>query len=391
MYRLFYRTFSPIVLVIFTLSSCLSSHPPVEEVARNREPGPSLVEQYKQASKDSREPGLAANPGKIEEKSLGFSAGLAREQAGRAPESKSLAMRHFSDMSGARHIAPLHPPIDPIILPTEPTDRENYAHFDNNPIRRVAEIPVSTFSIDVDTGSYTNVRRFLNNGRLPVKDAVRVEEMINYFSYAYPTPTDVQTPFQLTTEIAPTPWNPHTHLLHIGIKGYEVPQEELPPANLVFLIDVSGSMQPKDKLDLVKLSLSLLSKQLEKEDSISLVVYAGASGVVLKPTPGNQTAEIRAAIGTLTAGGSTNGASGIRLAYDMAEQAFIKNGINRVILATDGDFNVGTVNIEALKNLIEEKRKSGISLTTLGVGTGNYNDHLMEQLADVGQWELRLY
>ncbi len=290
--------------------------------------------------------------------------------------------RALSMLSGFS--APPPHPIDPIRPPYESVDRENYAHFDNNPVRRVAEHPVSTFSIDVDTGSYTNVRRFLRDGRLPVKDAVRVEEMINYFPYAYPSPTDTQTPFRLTTEIAPTPWNPHTHLLHIGIKGYEVPQQDLPPANLVFLVDVSGSMQSKDKLELVKLSLSLLSKQLEKEDSLSLVVYAGASGIVLEPTSGDQKAKIQAGIDALTAGGSTNGASGIRLAYNMAEQAFIENGINRVILATDGDFNVGTVNIEALKNLIEEKRKSGISLTTLGVGTGNYNDHLMEQLAAVG-------
>ena len=274
--------------------------------------------------------------------------------------------------------------VDSLRLSSEPVNRENYAHFDNNPIKRVAENPVSTFSIDVDTGSYANVRRFLRSGALPVRDAVRVEELINYFSYQYPAPETVSTPFRLTTEIAPTPWNPNTYLLHIGLKGYEIPAAELPPSNLVFLVDVSGSMQSSDKLALVKSSLLLLSRQLRSQDRLSLVVYAGASGVVLEPVAGDQTAKIQTAIEALTAGGSTNGGAGIRLAYRLAEQGFIKDGINRVILATDGDFNVGTVSFEALKDLIAEKRKTGISLTTLGVGTGNYNDHLMEQLADVG-------
>ncbi|MEE8482621.1 MAG: VWA domain-containing protein [Acidiferrobacterales bacterium] len=269
-------------------------------------------------------------------------------------------------------------------FPSEVVDRENYAHFDENRIKLVSEHPVSTFSIDVDTGSYANVRRLLNSGRLPRKDAVRVEEMINYFSYNYPLPQNNRTPFRVTTEIAPAPWNKNKHLLHIGIKGYNVAASKLPPANLVFLVDVSGSMQSANKLGLLKSSLKLLTKRLRKRDRISLVVYAGASGVVLPPTAGNNTAAITAALDSLSAGGSTNGAAGIRLAYATAEQAFIKGGINRVILATDGDFNVGTVSFEALKNLVEEKRKSGITLTTLGYGSGNYNDHLMEQLADVG-------
>ena len=269
-------------------------------------------------------------------------------------------------------------------LPSEPLDRENYAHFDNNPIHRVAEHPVSTFSIDVDTGSYANVRRLLRSGTLPVRDAVRIEELINYFSYQYPAPETPTTPFRLTTEIGPTPWNPNTLLLQVGLKGYEVARQDVPPANLVFLIDVSGSMHSSDKLELVKSSLLLLARQLRASDRLAIVVYAGASGVVLEPTPGDQTAKIQLAIQSLQAGGSTNGASGICLAYAMAEQGFIKDGVNRVLLATDGDFNVGTVSIEALKDLIAEKRKSDIALTTLGVGTGNFNDHLMEQLADVG-------
>ncbi|MEN8217232.1 MAG: VWA domain-containing protein [Pseudomonadota bacterium] len=268
--------------------------------------------------------------------------------------------------------------------PIPPTNRENYAHFDDNPIKRVSEHPVSTFSIDVDTGAYANVRRMLNYGQLPQHDAVRVEEMINYFAYDYPLPDSIDPPFKVTTEIAPTPWNQKTHLLHIGIKGYNIPKDNLPPSNLVFLVDVSGSMQSPNKLELLKSSLKLLTQQLTAKDKVSLVVYAGASGLILEPTQGNQRRKIIAALDRLRAGGSTNGGSGIQLAYAVAEQAFIKEGINRILLATDGDFNVGTVNFEALKNLIEEKRKSGISLTTLGFGTGNYNDHLMEQLADAG-------
>ena len=268
--------------------------------------------------------------------------------------------------------------------PSEPVNRETYDHFDNNPVLRVAENPISTFSIDVDTGSYTNVRRLLRQGQMPVKDAVRVEEFINYFNYEYDTPKSLEHPFNVITELGPTPWNPKTYLLHIGIKAYEVAKEQLPPTNLVFLVDVSGSMQSPDKLQLLVNSLKLLANKMRAEDSISLVVYAGASGVVLEPTSGQNKGKITAALNSLTAGGSTNGGAGIRLAYAKAREAFIENGINRVILATDGDFNVGTVSFEALKNLVEEQRHTGISLTTLGFGSGNYNDRLMEQLADTG-------
>jgi len=266
----------------------------------------------------------------------------------------------------------------------KPANSENYAHFDDNPVKRAAEQPVSTFSIDVDTGAYANVRRFLNQGGLPVKDAVRVEEMINYFSYDYPLPKDKTRPFSVTTEIAPTPWNKDSHLLRVGLKGYDIAAEKLPPANLVFLVDVSGSMMTPDKLPLLKSGLKLLVQNLRAQDRVSLVVYAGNTGVVLEPTPGDQKGKILAALEGLAAGGSTNGGAGITLAYAMAEQGFIKGGINRVLLATDGDFNVGTVSFEALKNMVEDKRKTGVSLTTLGFGTGNYNDRLMEQLADAG-------
>ena len=275
-------------------------------------------------------------------------------------------------------------PLHHIRAPAEPVNRENYAHFDDNGIRLTTESPVSTFSIDVDTGSYSNVRRLLNNGQFPQQDAVRVEELVNYFSYDYPIPASRETPFALTTEIAPAPWNADTHLLHIGIKGYDVPRQSLPASNLVFLVDVSGSMNSADKLGLLKTALKLLSKQMRSEDRVAIVVYAGASGVILESVAGNETAKINQALDNLSAGGSTNGAAGIRAAYQLAEQSFIKDGINRVILATDGDFNVGTVSFEALVDLVEQKRRSGISLTTLGFGTGNYNDHLMEQLADAG-------
>ncbi|MDT8437580.1 MAG: VWA domain-containing protein [Wenzhouxiangellaceae bacterium] len=271
-----------------------------------------------------------------------------------------------------------------LIAPNRPVERENYANFDDNPVRRVVEHPVSTFSIDVDTGSYANVRRILREGRLPPADAVRVEELINYFSYDYPAPDSPETPFSLSIEQAITPWNPNTRLLQIGIQGYRPDPASIPAANLVFLVDVSGSMNSPDKLPLLVNSLKMLTRELDGDDRVAIVVYAGASGVVLESTPGDQHAKIISALDQLSAGGPTHGAAGIELAYLQAEQGFIDGRVNRVILATDGDFNVGMVDFEALKTLIERKRKSSIALTTLGFGAGNYNDRLMEQLADAG-------
>jgi len=268
--------------------------------------------------------------------------------------------------------------------PVAPLDRENYTHIDQNPLWLVSEQPVSTFSIDVDTGAYSNVRRFLNGGTLPPQDAVRTEELINYFAYDYPIPHSKDVPFLVSTETMSAPWNPDKVLMRIGIKGFDVPADERLAANLVFLVDVSGSMNSPAKLPLLKNSLKMLTRQMTNKDRVSLVVYAGSSGVVLEPTSGAEQATILGAIERLQAGGSTNGASGIRLAYQMAEQAFIDGGINRVMLATDGDFNVGTVDFDALIDIVERNRKSNISLTTLGFGSGNYNDHLMEQLADAG-------
>ncbi|MGF6704528.1 vWA domain-containing protein [Pseudomonas frederiksbergensis] len=261
--------------------------------------------------------------------------------------------------------------------------REQYQALADNPIHSVAEAPVSTFSADVDTGAYANVRRLLNQGRLPPEGAVRLEEMVNYFPYDYALPTD-GSPFGVTTELAPSPWNPHTRLLRIGIKASDRAVAELAPANLVFLVDVSGSMDRREGLPLVKSTLKLLVDQLREQDRVSLVVYAGESRVVLEPTSGREKAKIRTAIDRLTAGGSTAGASGIELAYQMAQQAFIPKGINRILLATDGDFNVGISDFGSLKQMAVDKRKTGVSLTTLGFGVDNYNEHLMEQLADAG-------
>jgi Ca-activated chloride channel family protein len=307
-----------------------------------------------------------------------------REQRLRKSELPALGEALASDAAAGQRLASPDPLGASRYAPMV-QDRETYAHFEDGSVLRVAEHPVSTFSIDVDTGSYSNVRRFLQDGALPRQDAVRVEEMINYFDYAYAPPRDRARPFSVHAELAPAPWNAKTHLLRIGLQGWQPPSpRELAPSNLVFLVDVSGSMSSADKLPLVKSGLKLLVNELGARDSIALVVYAGASGVVLEPTPGDRKATILAALERLEAGGSTNGAAGIELAYAMARQGWIRGGINRVLLATDGDFNVGTVDFEQLKDLVEEKRKSGVALSTLGFGTGNYNDRLMEQLADAG-------
>jgi Ca-activated chloride channel homolog len=274
--------------------------------------------------------------------------------------------------------------IAPGLVPSPPANTEKYLSIDDNPVKEVAEAPVSTFSVDVDSGSYANVRRFLMGGQKPPKDAVRVEEMVNYFAYDYSAPDDGGVPFKTTTHLTKTPWNPDTYLLEIGIKGYQPSPAQRPPANLVFLIDVSGSMDQPDKLPLLKAGMHLLADQLRADDKVSIVVYAGAAGTVLEPTSGADKAKIEAALDRLQAGGSTAGGEGIQRAYSMAKQARIAGGINRIILATDGDFNVGVTDIDQLKSMIEDSRKSGIALTTLGFGEGNLNDALMEQIADVG-------
>ena len=260
---------------------------------------------------------------------------------------------------------------------------EAYKRIDENPFFEVARVPLSTFSIDVDTASYSNTRRFLREGQLPPKDAVRIEELINYFSYDYPQPAG-DAPFSINAEVSACPWNSKHRLVHIGLQGKRIHKEDLPPANLVFLLDVSGSMNSPDKLPLVKSSLRMLAEQLSARDRISIVVYAGSSGLVLPSTPGDRRGEILAALDALEAGGSTNGGEGIQLAYRVATENFIRGGINRVILATDGDFNVGTTSEGELTRLIEEKHRIGVFLSVLGFGTGNVKDATMETLADKG-------
>jgi len=262
--------------------------------------------------------------------------------------------------------------------------RDRFENIDPSPVKSVAAEPVSTFSVDVDTASYSFVRRQLNQGVLPQKDAVRVEEMLNYFDYDYPLPDSRETPFRATVSVTDSPWKAGNKLLHIGIRGYELPRAELPASNLVFLLDVSGSMNSPDKLPLVKQSMGLLLGQLQPTDTVSIVVYAGAAGTVLEPTPASDRQKILAALDRLSAGGSTAGGEGIRLAYQLARASFNKQAVNRVILATDGDFNVGITSGAELKGFIERQRDEGIYLSVLGFGQGNYQDQLMQALAQNG-------
>lgn len=263
-----------------------------------------------------------------------------------------------------------------------PENRERYSDNEVSGVQRVADAPVSTFGVDVDTGSYANVRRMLIDGSLPPQDAVRTEELLNYFRYDYPAPTDRRVPFTVNTDVAVTPWNADTRLLRIGLRGYDVSRAERPPANLVFLIDVSGSMGSLDKLPLVQCSLALTAERLRPDDRVSIVVYAGAAGLVLEPTADK--ARVIDAIGRLQAGGSTAGGAGLALAYATAKANKREGGINRILLATDGDFNVGVTRDETLTEIVEREAKSGVTLTTLGFGTGNYNEAMMEQIADHG-------
>lgn len=265
----------------------------------------------------------------------------------------------------------------------EGTGGERYAQINENPFLETVQAPLSTFSIDVDTAAYSNVRRFIKDGQLPPKDAVRIEEMVNYFDYNYPQPLG-DVPFSVNTETASCPWNSKHRLALIGLQGKKVSLDNTPPSNLVFLIDVSGSMNDEKKLPLVKQGLKILVNQLKPSDRVALAVYAGTSGLVLPSTPGSRKNEILNAVDRLEAGGSTNGGQGIQLAYQVAKENFIANGNNRVILATDGDFNVGLTGDGELVNMIESKRKSGIFLSVFGFGSGNLNDSMMEKLADKG-------
>jgi Ca-activated chloride channel family protein len=268
--------------------------------------------------------------------------------------------------------------------PPGTVDRDKYPNVDPNPVKQTAAEPVSTFSIDVDTASYANVRRFLNDGRLPPKDAVRIEELINYFDYDYAVPANRAQPFAPTIALAPSPWAKGKTLMHIGIKGYDVRPAERPPLNLVLLVDVSGSMSAEDKLPLAKKAFRGLVDQLTEKDTVSIAVYAGAAGAVLEPTSGKDKGKINAAFDAMNAGGSTAGGAGLALAYTLAERNFKKDAVNRVMIATDGDFNVGINDPEQLKDFVERKRETGIYLSVLGFGRGNYNDALMQTLAQKG-------
>jgi Ca-activated chloride channel family protein len=262
--------------------------------------------------------------------------------------------------------------------------QDEFTSFETNPVKLVSETPVSTFSIDVDTASYAFVRRQLNSGVLPQKSAVRVEEMINYFDYAYQAPESPDSPFLANVTVYPAPWNAQAKLLHIGIKGYELPKAANPRANLVFLIDTSGSMQSRDRLPLLKHAFRMLVETLDPEDSVAIVTYAGSAGTALEPTRAKEKAKILAALDRLRSGGSTAGAAGIEQAYALAEGNFDPKGVNRVLLATDGDFNVGITNHQELEDFISRKRESGIFLSVLGFGEGNYHDNLMQKLAQNG-------
>ncbi|KQS98025.1 MULTISPECIES: VWA domain-containing protein [unclassified Rhizobium] len=287
-----------------------------------------------------------------------------------------------SMVGAVAEIMPSPVPQDTIAQPEE--NRDRFTEADTNPVKSVATDPVSTFSADVDTASYSFVRKALMAGQLPDRDSVRVEEMINYFPYDWAGPDNKDQPFKATVTVLPTPWNANTRLMHVGIKGYDVAPATAPRANLVFLIDVSGSMDEPDKLPLLKSAFRLLVEKLKPEDTVSIVTYAGNAGIVLEPTAIKDKAKILSAIDTLQPGGSTAGAQGLEAAYDLAQRAFVKGGVNRVMLATDGDFNVGPSSDEELKTTIEAKRKSGIFLSVLGFGRGNYNDALMQTLAQNG-------
>jgi Ca-activated chloride channel family protein len=374
---------SLLLALLVLLTGCSVSRP---------EPGPASSANKQATPTGSGKPTATATPAPVAPPppAAPAQAGQAASDAAAMPPPAPFRPR-LQEMTAPAHAArqvsrmsmmpPLPLPIRP--LPGD-IDTENYTHRDTNPVQRASEHPVSTFSIDVDTGAYTNVRRMLNAGRLPPADAVRAEEFINYFDYHYAPPADRAQPFSVTTELAPAPWNAQRQLLLVGIQGYRVPMAQIPAANLVFLIDTSGSMNEPNKLPLLKASLKQLVRELRARDRVAIVTYAGRAGVALPSTAGDRHATIDAAIDSLDASGSTNGGAGIELAYAQAAQGFIEGGVNRVILATDGDFNVGTVDPQALKSIVEDHRKGGVALTTLGFGAGNYNDAMAVMLADAG-------
>ncbi len=381
---------------------------PKTEASDEQTPTPTATPQ----DEEGGEVQTAASPDSAKSNALAIApsdplAGLAEEPAAEEVEMAPMAKpkpsrkRHPSSKKDAKHSGGMPGAMPPgrmgpikrkvkggsgygaFAPPPAETSSEAYDHIEENKFIAVADDPRSTFSIDVDSASYSNMRRFLEDGSMPPVDSVRIEEMINYFSYDYRGPTG-SAPFSMTAESGECPWNETHRLVHVGLQGKIIDQSDVPARNLVFLFDVSGSMNNADKLPLLKRAFSLLADNLRPQDKVSIVVYAGASGVVLEPTSGSDKGEILAALDRLSAGGSTNGGAGIHSAYALAKKGFIQGGINRVILATDGDFNVGTTSEGDLIRLIEDKRKSGVFLSVLGFGSGNLKDATMEKLADKG-------
>jgi Ca-activated chloride channel family protein len=293
------------------------------------------------------------------------------------PSIPPLPVPPVSKMSESR-VAPFPAPPRPAV------DTERYPNAQANPIKQVAQDPVSTFSVDVDTASYANVRRFLNDGSRPPADAVRVEELINYFDYGYARPAGRSEPFQPYVAVTPSPWSKDRQIVHIGLQGYDLPRSAQPPLNLVFLVDTSGSMWSADRLPLAIKALNMLVDQLGPKDRVAIVAYAGSAGAVLAPTDGRNRLKVRCALQSLRAGGSTAGGEGLTLAYDLARQNFDPKAVNRVILLTDGDFNVGVADPARLKDLVADQRKSGVYLSVYGFGRGNYKDDMMQTLAQNG-------
>ena len=304
------------------------------------------------------------------------------EPLGGAGRQIELMRKSESERRGLPSIEPAEPPVVGRLFRSE--DRsERYSELVDNTFLSPLRNPLSTFSVDVDTASYSNIRRIINSAQKPPKDAVRIEEMINYFNYDYPQP-EGKHPFSFAIETAISPWNTDHQLLRVGIQGKKMQRSKRPAANLVFLLDVSGSMNAQNKLPLVKKSMELLVEELNENDTLSIVVYAGAEGLCLPPTQGNQNSDILQSLDNLSAGGSTNGGAGIQLAYKVAKENFKEGGINRVILCTDGDFNVGRTDQGSLVNMVENKAKSGTFLTVMGFGSGNINDSMLEAITNKG-------
>ncbi|MGX5847024.1 YfbK domain-containing protein [Mesorhizobium sp. PL10] len=327
------------------------------------------------AQQDALGRGLPAEPAPVESREFSLD--------GTAAPAGTVRVDRMAGATDSKYLAqPSTLPADQI-APQEP-NRDRIEDFKTNPVHAALQDPVSTFSIDVDTASYSFVRSSLKQGYLPQADTVRVEEMVNYFPYDWKGPDSASTPFKSTVSVMPTPWNGHTKLMHVAIKGFDTKPVEQPKANLVFLIDVSGSMDEPDKLPLLKSAFRLLVSKLKADDTISIVTYAGDAGTVLMPTKVTEKDKILNAIDNLQPGGSTAGEAGIKEAYKLAQQSFVKDGINRVMLATDGDFNVGQTDDEDLKRLIEQERKTGVFLSVFGFGRGNLNDQMMQTIAQNG-------